>query len=288
MKKILYPVLVVIVFLVMQVLGGVGMIIIAIFKNPSIIESLRNRVDPNTLINQVMASDALAWALILSGLGSALILTALRMIEWKTVLNVKMIDWKIGMIGIVGALLGIFYTDCFSEFFELRDDMGDIFNSMSNTLVGALAIGVTGPIIEEFIFREALLGFMLRNNWNKWVAISVSAVVLGLIHANPAQIPFAVVVGFIFGLIYYKTGNIVIPSILHIINNSSAVWMMYSMGDEAKDASLQEWLGGRGITIGVIIPLGVVCFWLLRLFWIKYPQNEVTNQLNAQDNETVL
>ncbi|MBR6036931.1 MAG: CPBP family intramembrane metalloprotease [Bacteroidaceae bacterium] len=288
MKKILYPVLVVIVFLVMQVLGGVGMIIIAIFKNPSIIESLRNRVDPNTLINQVMASDALAWALILSGLGSALILTALRMIEWKTVLNVKMIDWKIGMIGIVGALLGIFYTDCFSEFFELRDDMGDIFNSMSNTLVGALAIGVTGPIIEEFIFREALLGFMLRNNWNKWVAISVSAVVFGLIHANPAQIPFAVVVGFIFGLIYYKTGNIVIPSILHIINNSSAVWMMYSMGDEAKDASLQEWLGGRGITIGVIIPLGVVCFWLLRLFWIKYPQNEVTNQLNAQDNETVL
>lgn len=288
MKKILYPVLVVIVFLVMQVLGGVGMIIIAIFKNPSIIESLRNRVDPNTLINQVMASDALAWALILSGLGSVLILTALRMIEWKTVLNVKMIDWKIGMIGIVGALLGIFYTDCFSEFFELRDDMGDIFNSMSNTLVGALAIGVTGPIIEEFIFREALLGFMLRNNWNKWVAISVSAVVFGLIHANPAQIPFAVVVGFIFGLIYYKTGNIVIPSILHIINNSSAVWMMYSMGDEAKDASLQEWLGGRGITIGVIIPLGVVCFWLLRLFWIKYPQNEVTNQLNAQDNETVL
>ena len=288
MKKILYPVLVVIVFLVMQVLGGVGMIIIAIFKNPSIIESLRNRVDPNTLINQVMASDALAWALILSGLGSALILTALWMIEWKTVLNVKMIDWKIGMIGIVGALLGIFYTDCFSEFFELRDDMGDIFNSMSNTLVGALAIGVTGPIIEEFIFREALLGFMLRNNWNKWVAISVSAVVFGLIHANPAQIPFAVVVGFIFGLIYYKTGNIVIPSILHIINNSSAVWMMYSMGDEAKDASLQEWLGGRGITIGVIIPLGVVCFWLLRLFWIKYPQNEVTNQLNAQDNETVL
>lgn len=288
MKKILYPVLVVIVFLVMQVLGGVGMIIIAIFKNPSIIESLRNRVDPNTLINQVMASDALAWALILSGLGSVLILTALRMIEWKTVLNVKMIDWKIGMIGIAGALLGIFYTDCFSEFFELRDDMGDIFNSMSNTLVGALAIGVTGPIIEEFIFREALLGFMLRNNWNKWVAISVSAVVFGLIHANPAQIPFAVVVGFIFGLIYYKTGNIVIPSILHIINNSSAVWMMYSMGDEAKDASLQEWLGGRGITIGVIIPLGVVCFWLLRLFWIKYPQNEVTNQLNAQDNETVL
>ena len=288
MKKILYPVLVVIVFLVMQVLGGVGMIIIAIFKNPSIIESLRNRVDPNTLINQVMASDALAWALILSGLGSVLILTALRMIEWKTVLNVKMIDGKIGMIGIVGALLGIFYTDCFSEFFELRDDMGDIFNSMSNTLVGALAIGVTGPIIEEFIFREALLGFMLRNNWNKWVAISVSAVVFGLIHANPAQIPFAVVVGFIFGLIYYKTGNIVIPSILHIINNSSAVWMMYSMGDGAKDASLQEWLGGRGITIGVIIPLGVVCFWLLRLFWIKYPQNEVTNQLNAQDNETVL
>ena len=299
MKKVLYPILAVIVFMVMQVFAGIAMIIFAVVKNPALIDSIKHGTNPETLINEIMAGDSLGWALILSGILTVLIIAALKMIDWKTVFNVKIIDWKISMIGIIGALIGIFYTDVVSEFFDLPNDMEDVFLNMSNTLMGALAIGVIGPVVEELIFREAILGYMLKSDVNKWVAIIASALVFGIIHANLAQIPFAIVIGIIFGIIYYKTGNIVITSILHIVNNSFAVWTMYSMGEDAKDVSLTEWLGGTGIAVGILIPLSVVCFWMLRYFWLSYKSpyyimtkfrhNAIPQNLNnSQDNETVL
>ncbi len=299
MKKVLYPILAVIVFMVMQVFAGIAMIIFAIVKNPTLIDSIKHGTNPETLINEIMAGDSLGWALILSGILTVLIIAALKMIDWKTVFNVKIIDWKISMIGIIGALIGIFYTDVVSEFFDLPNDMEDVFLNMSNTQMGALAIGVIGPVVEELIFREAILGYMLKSDVNKWVAIIASALVFGIIHANLAQIPFAIVIGIIFGIIYYKTGNIVITSILHIVNNSFAVWTMYSMGEDAKDVSLTEWLGGTGIAVGILIPLSVVCFWMLRYFWLSYKSpyyimtkfrhNAIPQNLNnSQDNETVL
>ena len=299
MKKVLYPILAVIVFMVMQVFAGIAMIIFAIVKNPTLIDSIKHGTNPETLISEIMAGDSLGWALILSGILTVLIIAALKMIDWKTVFNVKIIDWKISMIGIIGALIGIFYTDVVSEFFDLPNDMEDVFLNMSNTLMGALAIGVICPVVEELIFREAILGYMLKSDVNKWVAIIASALVFGIIHANLAQIPFAIVIGIIFGIIYYKTGNIVITSILHIVNNSFAVWTMYSMGEDAKNVSLTEWLGGTGIAVGILIPLSVVCFWMLRYFWLSYKSpyyimtkfrhNAIPQNLNnSQDNETVL
>ena len=303
MKKLLYPILAVVVFLGMQTVGGIIMVGMVFIKNPDVFKHLAKTRDPNIMMNYIMTGDALAWTLILTdiasvifvaGLGidlirldpdaasqtaetlgglriimtipSVIILAAMHMIKWKTVFDVKSINWKLGLLAIVGALLGIVYTDILSEFMKLPDEMGDIFSGLATSVVGALSIGVIGPIVEEFIFREALLGFMLRNDWNKWVAITTSALVFGIIHGNLAQIPFAVVVGFIFGLIYYKTGNIVITSILHIINNSFAVWLMYSMGEKAKDASLTEWLGGSAISIGIGIVVGILSFVLLKQF----------------------
>ena len=141
---------------------------------------------------------------------------------------------------------------------------------MSLTVVGALSIGIIGPIVEEFVFREALLGSMLKGGMNKWVAITASALVFGIIHWNPAQIPFATVIGFIFGIIYYKTGNIVIPSILHIVNNSTAVVMMVMMGEEAENASMAEWIGGPVMAMGICAPIIIIGITWLRVFYKKY------------------
>ena len=309
MKKLLYPILAVVVFLGMQTVGGIIMVGMVFIKNPDVFKHLAKTRDPNILLNYIMTGDSLAWTLILTDIASVIILAAMHMIKWKTVFDVKSINWKLGLLAIVGALLGIVYTDILSEFMKLPDEMGDIFSGLATSVVGALSIGVIGPIVEEFIFREALLGFMLRNDWNKWVAITTSALVFGIIHGNLAQIPFAVVVGFIFGLIYYKTGNIVITSILHIINNSFAVWLMYSMGEKAKDASLTEWLGGSAISIGIGIVVGILSFVLLKQFWkksqapywceqpkligqteevVESKQPIIETNLNTQENETIL
>ncbi|MBO7570041.1 MAG: CPBP family intramembrane metalloprotease [Bacteroidaceae bacterium] len=267
MKKVLYPILAVIVFFVMQVFAGVGIAVITIAKNPSEFQTIAKSGNIEAVTSYMFTGDALPWALILSGIATVCIIAALGMIQWKSVLNFKMIDWKICGLAILGAVVVIFYTDLLSEFMDFPDEMGKIFNSMASSVVGALSIGVIGPIMEELIFREAVLGWMLRGGVNKWVAITTSAVVFGLIHANPAQIPFAIVIGFIFGIIYYKTGNIVITSILHILNNSVAVLLMVLQGEEAADTKLGDLLGGPVMSLAICIPLLAVGFNCLRVFW---------------------
>lgn len=270
MKKILYPILAVIVFAVMQALGSVGMVAISFIKNPKVFMEIAKSGNQAAIMAYTTMGDTLPWALVLSGIGTVVIIAALKMIDWKYVLNFKMIDWKVGMLAIVGAIFLIFYMDVLLEYLNLPDDMSNIFAGMSVTVIGALSIGIIGPIVEEFVFREALLGSMLKNGMNKWVAITASALVFGIIHWNPAQIPFAIIIGFIFGIIYYKTGNIVIPSILHILNNSTAVVMMIVMGEEAEDAKLTEWMGGPAMALGICIPISVIGINWLRVFYKKY------------------
>lgn len=282
MKKVLYPILAVIVFAVMQAFGALAMVAISFIKNPKVFMEIAKSGNQTAFMAYAMMGDTLPWALILSGIGTIIILAALKMIDWKHVLNFKMIDWKIGVFAIVGAIFLIFYTDILTEFLNLPNEMEKIFADMSITVVGALSIGVIGPIVEEFIFREAILGHMLKHGVNKWVAISASALVFGLIHANPAQIPFATIIGFIFGIIYYKTGNIVIPSILHIVNNSTAMVMVIVMGEEAQNASMTEWIGGPVYAMGICAPIIVIGIAWLRVFWKKY---QIKKPI---ENETVL
>ena len=297
MKKVLYPMLAVTAFILVQAFTGIVLVVVAIIKNHELLKQFSQTGDPNALMNSLMEGNAVAWALILSGILTVGIVTLLKMINWKTVLNVRMINWKVSALAIIGALLSIFFMDILSDLFDLPDEMEDLFVSMSTTVVGALSIGVIGPIAEEFIFRESILGYMLRNGVNKWVAITASALAFGIIHMNPAQIPFAMMIGFIFGIIYYKTGNIVITSILHIVNNSVAVAGMILMGEETKDTSLVEWLGGQENSIFLFLPpAGALAFVVLRSFWNLYktahwavPEQQTNDiHLNTQDNETIL
>ncbi|HAX02992.1 MAG: hypothetical protein A2Y45_06125 [Tenericutes bacterium GWC2_34_14] len=88
-----------------------------------------------------------------------------------------------------------------------------------------------GPIIEELVFRKALFG-LIKNNT---VALLVSTVVFGLIHVvGEASLAEALVngvayfvMGFVFGFIYLKSDrNIVIPTIVHIINNGVSILLI--------------------------------------------------------------
>ena len=76
---------------------------------------------------------------------------------------------------------------------------------------------VVAPVVEELVFR----GFMykaLAPYGAKWYII-VSSLLFGLFHANLVQIPFAFTMGLFFGYVMYRTGNVLIPMLLHFIVN---------------------------------------------------------------------
>ncbi|WP_284140178.1 type II CAAX endopeptidase family protein [Virgibacillus sp. LDC-1] len=92
----------------------------------------------------------------------------------------------------------------------------DIFpNETVPFVLTALYISILGPIAEEFIFRGILFK-RLSAKYNLIVGIIVANVLFGILHTD---IIGAFMFGFVLSLIYQKTGNLLLPIMVHILNN---------------------------------------------------------------------
>lgn len=244
MKKVLYPILAVVIFLLMQSLSG--------------------------LLYVKYGDASITWCVMLSGVATATVLSCLRFFRWREAFNVNTIDWHTGIVGVAATIFGVLSLDITSEIANLPDVMLEEFITMSSTIEGVLCIAVISPIVEEIVFRECMLGQLLRYGTNRWIAIIATSLVFGIIHFNPIQIPFAAAMGVILSIIYYKSGNIVLTSIIHILNNSAAVVQMRVLGDDVADFSLIDWLGGNTASAICAAVSMAICVVLLRQFWVTY------------------
>lgn len=220
-------------------------------------------------------TSAIPCAVILSGILSAIIIHyGLHMTNFPECFNASKIQWRMAIVGILAAIMGAFALDWMAEQIEMPNPLADLFIDISQNPIGILAIALVGPVCEEFTFREGIQGFLHRNGASSWAAILFSALCFGIIHMNPAQTFFATLLGIILGIIYYKTGNIVVTSIVHIINNSIAVSQMHIYGEEAKDMRFDEMVGGSHIAWVYIILFCTMCISQLIIFWKQYKTNK--------------
>ena len=176
--------------------------------------------------------------------------------------------YEAALIGIGAVVIGLFGFNILCERMDLANWMEELMMGMSKNVLGILAICVFGPICEEVVFRGGIMRPLLKKGLNPWAAIIVSAVIFGLAHGNPAQIPFAALLGVVFGVVYYRTGSLIITTICHILNNSFSVLMMNIYGDEANDITFDSMLGHNTATILMVLTI-LACGALLYWFWNK-------------------
>lgn len=116
----------------------------------------------------------------------------------------------------------------------------ELFIAMSRTSWGLLSITLLGPLLEELLFRGAVEGHLLREWKSPWGAIVVSSLIFGVVHGNPAQIPFAFLLGMMFGWLYYRTGSLLPGVVGHVLNNSVAAVNMLLYGDATLEEQVQN------------------------------------------------
>lgn len=107
---------------------------------------------------------------------------------------------------------------------------------------GYVAVGLLAPLVEEMVFRGAILRSLLSAVSRPWIAVVLSAVLFAVVHANPAQIPHAMLVGLLLGWMYMRTDSIVPGVAYHWVNNSIA-YVMYNVMPNP-EATLSDLFGG--------------------------------------------
>lgn len=103
-------------------------------------------------------------------------------------------------------------------------------NIFELTLV-VIVVAVVPALSEETMFR----GFIQRSfelKYKKYLAAIITALFFSLYHFNPYGFVPLFILGAFFGFAAYKSKTLIIPMILHFLNNFSAVSLYHIIGDE--------------------------------------------------------
>lgn len=85
---------------------------------------------------------------------------------------------------------------------------------------------ITGPAMEEFVFRGVILAGLLKK-YSVKKSIVISALLFGIIHLNGIQVINAFFLGIFIGYIYVKTKSIYLCMYFHILFNALEFIFIY-------------------------------------------------------------
>ena len=128
-----------------------------------------------------------------------------------------------------------------------------------NLLLALIGIVILPPLVEEITFRGILLErFAVK--WRVGVAVIVSAVCFGILHADPIG---AGMFGVVTGLLYLRTGSLWPGIIIHFVNNLVAIISIRIAGPEAaaQTPTLSESLTTAGLFLVLSLPFLVWFIW---------------------------
>lgn len=118
-----------------------------------------------------------------------------------------------GLYILVRLALGLLPREWMDSYDQASSGLG------SGGAVGAVAIVIVAPVVEEVIFR-GLIMTRLRRVMPGWLAVVLSAAVFGACHGHPVWFCYTFVLGALFALMDLRAESI-LPSIVgHVMFNS--------------------------------------------------------------------
>lgn len=104
-------------------------------------------------------------------------------------------------------------------------------NNIIEYILVILTVSITPAICEEFFFR----GFVQKSfefKQKPFIAILLTSLFFGFYHFNPYGLLPLIALGMYLGYSVYKSDSIIIPIILHFLNNFIAIIAFFVFGEE--------------------------------------------------------
>lgn len=99
--------------------------------------------------------------------------------------------------------------------------------SVPEFLLAVLVIGILPALGEELLFRGCLMNIFIRMTKNVHIGIILSAIVFSAIHFQFFGFVPRMLLGMLFGYIFYFSGNIYYSMLAHFLNNTVVVVYAY-------------------------------------------------------------
>lgn len=151
---------------------------------------------------------------------------------------------------------------------QMSESRVQMFESIMKEPWGYIALGLLAPIVEEMVFRGAILRKLLEafQGRRAWIAIVLSALLFALAHGNIAQGIHAFIIGLVFGWMYMRTGSIIPGVVFHWVNNTVA-YVMFNLMPQMSDGQLIDFFHGsnRTMVLGLIFSMCICVPALLQL-----------------------
>ena len=254
------------VFIGFVVLGpGIGLIVASLFYDGTLMDLLTATQDPSRHIeikNQLLITQAIATVV------GLILLPALhvRILERKKLSPFFPVQEKLFTSIVLVLGVGITFTIAisplvewnmnvtFPEFlkeFEIWAKNAEsqatnltkvmtTFSSPADLIIGLLVIAVLPAIGEEVVFRGLFQNELMRASGNIHVAIWLSALIFSTIHFQFYGFIPRLLLGALFGYLYFWSGNLLIPIVAHFFNNAFGVVMIYLYQSKITDLNVED------------------------------------------------
>ncbi|WP_426291839.1 CPBP family intramembrane glutamic endopeptidase [Dyadobacter endophyticus] len=141
--------------------------------------------------------------------------------------NSKFIEWNAAM-DLPDALSGL------EKWMRDKEDQLSVmtefltsYNSFSQLLIALFVVTLLPALGEEMLFRGVIQTKIFQESRNIHLAIWVSAAIFSAIHFQFYGFLPRMMLGALFGYLYYWTGNLWVAILAHFVNNGFVLVMMY-------------------------------------------------------------
>ncbi len=130
------------------------------------------------------------------------------------------------------------YWLMFMEQFGVEPFLGDYHNAKGwlPLLLNLFTYAMLPALVEELLYRGWLLGALRPCGERR--ALVLSALLFGLAHGNLTQLPFALLLGLLFGYLYLHTGRLWPGMAVHFLNNALSVVLDYTAQYLSENAAM--------------------------------------------------
>lgn len=147
------------------------------------------------------------------------------------------------------------------------------FESLGAFLFGLLVIAVIPALGEEFVFRGLIQNELWRSSRNIHIAIWVSSFLFSAIHLQFFGFLPRLLLGALFGYLYYWSGNLLVPMIAHFFNNGFSLTMIYLQSLGISDLNMED---ETAAPISLVAVCAIAVFALLYFFKKQYSRQPDT------------